>query len=227
MKPTWRQPSTRTSKLSFASELPLPTFGVPPLALGTALASHFLLNTDLRLSVLVGVAVSVVMLAPQLMISIVFVIIYALINAISVLAGVIYIVGKRQDPAKYFMNLLADSTNLAISFQNRTPTVGPLRADMDSLPVTQGKSETAAPANAAAQAPSPGTGPPLAPLPPAPGKAVKEDTPQYWRTVQALADRPGGRPDVVAQPMTGRHARTGDDAPSQSVTEGQRTIRVS
>jgi hypothetical protein len=157
-------------------------------------------------------------LAPQLLVSVVFVAQYALMNTISVLAGVIYVTVKRQDPAQYFMKMLADATNVAISFQTRTPITLPLRTANDE-PATQATQQGQVDEEPRAE-------PHLDPLPPAPGGARKEDTPHFWLTVQALSPESGGRPDVVRHPASGRHSRTGDDAPREPIIEVQQPTNV-
>jgi hypothetical protein len=218
VKPTRLRSSTGTSNQSFAFGQPLLTFGVAPVAMGTALAAHFVLNTDLRFSLLVGVSVTIVVLAPQLLVSLVFVTLYALINTINALAGVIYVTIKREDPAKYFMKMLADATNVAISFQTHTPITLPLRT-ADDEPATQATQPDQVDEE-------PRSEPRLDPLPPAPGGARKEDTPHFWLTVQALSPESGGRPDVVSHPASGRHSRAGDDAPRESIIEAQQPTSV-
>jgi hypothetical protein len=148
---------------------------------------------------------------------VVFVALYALITTMTVLTGVIYVILKRQDPANYFMMMLAKVTNAAISFQTRTPVALAPDENRDAQ-----DTQSRAPEASAA----------LAPLPPAPGAARGEDTPYFWQTMQVMAPRPGGRPDIMprqsgaVRPASGRHARLADEAPSSAPTDDRQPTEV-
>jgi hypothetical protein len=206
------QSTERLLQRSSALRQPGLTLGLVPVAMVTAVTTHSPLHADLGLSLLASVLAVSVLLGPQLLVAATFAALYALITTVSVLAGMIYVVFKRQDPAQYFMMMLVNVTNAAVSFQTRTTMA--LVAAEDPKPRDT-------------QSPAPEVSAAVAPLPPAPGAAREEDTPYFWQTMQVMAPRDGGRPDIVpgqreAFPAaSGRHARPAGEALSNPPTDRQ------
>jgi hypothetical protein len=132
-------------------------------------------------------------LLPYVLTGMVFAVMYVIGSVLALFMITYCGVTGRRDPVRLLTALFTLFTNTPIAF-------------MTLRPVSFAALRSAKLSPARESAPSPLPAPP-------PGAAAKADSPLYWVTVQRMAEKPGGRPDIVppshqpTQQTRGRHAR--------------------